>query len=126
MKPKPSQAKIAKALADSKRMTDREAADLNGIGVSTLRRWRSEVKDDSPIAAEIEHNLRTDVQINWADGVPSAIASAVDFLTRAGRELDPESYRAVDSVTRAMSALVEAEAMYKMMQAREKPQTTPD
>lgn len=110
---KHSQATIAKALADAKRMPDREAAMLNGIGLSTLRRYRAALDDKSPLAAAVEASSRAP-EDHWAEGLPKAINSAIDFLMRANQELDPTSHRAVDSVARAMDKLIQADITYQV------------
>lgn len=118
MSEKIPQTTIAKALALAQKTSDRVAAEEFGMGVSTLRRYRAKINAVSPLAAEIQSYVNQPAAKDWLDRIPGALDGAISFLERANLELDPTSYRAVDSIVRAINTLHEAKLTAKVIEQR--------
>lgn len=111
--------KVAKILVEATVIGDKAAADKNGISLRTLWRYRSQLKagTDSELTASVS-DKKAVIEKGWADEIPGALRSAVEFLRKAAEQADPKDPEAIHSVAGSMKLLSEVAATWKVLDAR--------
>lgn len=102
---------------DAVTMGDRAACDKHDISLRTLQRYRSRLDDDPRLAQVVAEKKRLQDEA-WADEIPSAIASCVQFLREASQQCDRKDPDAVHAISGAMKLLSEVSLTRKVIDAR--------
>jgi len=105
------------ALAEAAFYGDTQAAEHFGISIRSIQRYRKRLKEDDKLASVVVEKKRI-LEEAWADELPGAIGSAVEFLHRAGKEADPTDPDAIHSVAGALKILSQVAMTRKVIDAR--------
>jgi hypothetical protein len=108
--------RAAMALATAAIIGDKRAAERHCCSVSSIQGWRQRLGTDESLAAACT-DAREVLRANWADEIPAAIISAVDFLVRATGALSANDPAAVEAVAKALDTLSMILAHEKMLDA---------
>lgn len=91
-------------------MGDRAACDKHDISLRSLQRYRLRL-DGDPVLAQAVAEKKALQDKAWANEIPAAIASCVDFLRRASqscKEDDPDAVHAIAGALKIMSEVTMA------------------
>ena len=109
--------RAAKALSDAALMGDRAAAQKYDVTQRSIENWRSRL-DDDPIFSALFQELRQEKNKQWADDLPAALTSCIDFLKRAGQEASPADAAAITAVATAAETLADIALTQRMVDER--------
>lgn len=115
--PKFDRDKAAKIVLDASLMGDRAAADKWGVSERTVRHYRQKL-DSDPEFAEVCQEKKAVQDAAWADEIPSAIASCIDFLKRASQSCNVNDPDAVHAIAGALKILGETSMTREVISAR--------
>jgi hypothetical protein len=111
--------KIAKIIVEATVAGDKATCQKYGISSRTLQRWRKgiEPEDDTTLAASVGAK-KAILEAQWAEEIPGALKSSIEFLRKAGEQADPKSPDAIHSVAGALKLLSEVAMSWKLLDAR--------
>jgi hypothetical protein len=109
--------RAAKVLVDAALFGDRQAAQMHGIGIRSVERWRSRLATDETFRAVFQE-LRQLKNDQWAKELPAALASSIHFLTLAGQTADPKDPNAITAIANAVSVLADIALTQRMIDER--------
>lgn len=109
----------ARILVESSLTTDRDAARSNGVSRRSIVRWRKALDTDMDLQRAVAERWRQFREADsWAEDATQSIRKAQAFIRDACEEMDPSDPEALDAVTRALSTLVDATQMARIIDAR--------
>lgn len=108
--------RAAMALATAAVVGDKAAAKEHGCSTRSLRHWRKLAETRPELAAACREKKQV-VERDWAEELPGAIRSCIDYLKRAAESdsLDPDM---VHSVAGALKILNETAISRRVLDAR--------
>ncbi|MBW4692215.1 MAG: hypothetical protein KME27_10660 [Lyngbya sp. HA4199-MV5] len=109
--------RAAKALVDAILMGDRAAAEKYEVTVKSIEGWRVRLETDSKFR-EFFRDLRQAKDEQWAEDLPAALASCINFLKQAGQQADPAKPEAIAAITGAAETLADIALTQKMVDER--------
>jgi len=105
------------ALVDASLTNDTVAAEKWNVTVRTIQNWRKRL-DSDPEFSELFASKRAAAEKEWADELPTAIRSTIEFIKRAAQSPNCSDPAMVHSMAGAMKILTETAAMRKLLDAR--------
>jgi len=109
--------KAARILLDAIVMGDQAACDKHDISLRSLYRYRSRLEDDPELAKAVIEKKRIQDE-KWADQIPTAIASCIDFLRRASQDCKTDDPDAVHAIAGAIKIMGEVSMTREVIDAR--------
>jgi hypothetical protein len=109
---------IARAIAESRFYADHIAAQNNGIGLSTLRRYRREMGLDSSLALAVRKAELELCELDWANDLKRSLKLACQFIGRAATSADTTDPRVISAIGEAIAKLADAHSTLLMLGAR--------
>lgn len=108
--PRFNRVRAASALVDAEFTDIERVAEKYGLSVRTVSSYRSRLDEDQELRQLFEQRLR-EVTQTWAEDLPAAISSGVDFLKRVSETTEPNtaSPAKIRAVAEAVRTLVEIE-----------------
>jgi uncharacterized protein (DUF2384 family) len=116
--------RAARALAQAAIEDDATAAKAEGITVRTLQRYRKRLQTDANLSQLVAHKKAV-LEKAWAHKIAPAQRAALDFLTKAMRELNPADPDAVHSAAGALKIITECGLVNEVIRARLAPEDRP-
>lgn len=99
--------------------SDQAVCQKYGINARTLRRWKQGVKTGTD--RELTEAVRAKRQAQdkaWAEKIPEALASCLDFIKRAAEEASPSDPEVIHAIAGAMKMIAETDGTYRYIDAR--------
>lgn len=109
--------RAAAALVDALLTNDRAAAEKYGVSRKSIEGWRLRLAEDD-VLREFFANKKAEQDRAWANEIPAALASCIDFLRRAANECDPRDPDAVHAVAGALKIMAEVVMVREIVDAR--------
>lgn len=109
--------RAAAALIDATLMGDRAAAEKYEISVKSIEGWRSRLETDE-VLREFFYKKKALQDKAWANEIPAAIASCINFLKQASQECDSRDPDAVHAITGALKIMSEVSMTREVIDAR--------
>jgi len=106
-------------LVDALYSDDELAAEKHGITARTIRNYRERLDSDQELSA-LFHSKRREREKSWADDMPAAISSGVEYLRKVSEGLKPEetSPEMVHAIAGAVKVLSEVRMTKDVLDAR--------
>lgn len=117
--------RAAKILIDATLMGDHAACDKWGITVRSLQRYRSRIDNDKEFRISVAQK-KAEQDKAWANEIPTAISSCVEFLRAASQEVDKRDPEAIHAVAGSLKILSEVYITREVIDARLSGQDRPD
>jgi len=112
-----NQERAAKALVDAILMGDRTAAEKYKVTERSIREWRDRLDIDSHFSAFFQ-KLRDQKNESWAEELPAALASCINFLKEAGQVAKRDDPDAIAAITAAAETLADMALTQKVVDER--------
>jgi transposase-like protein len=109
----------AKILVESSLTTDQDTARRHDVSRRSIIRWRKALDTDMALQRAVAMRWQEFREADtWADDATHSIRKAQAFIRDACEQMDPSDPEALDAVTRALSTLVDATQMARIIDAR--------
>lgn len=111
--------RAAKALVDAAVLGDPEAAKKHGVSTKSIERWRSRVGHDPKLSAIVQE-LRQLQNQQWANEIPEALSSCIEFVKSASQIANKTDPEAIAAIVSAIETLSDVSLTWKMIDERAK------
>jgi hypothetical protein len=98
--------RAAAILVEAAYRGDDETVKKWGVSRQSIYNYRNRLEND-PKLLHTFTLLKKEYDTNWANDIPAAIRSGIDFLGRASKEADPKDPDAIHAVAGAVKILAE-------------------
>ena len=109
--------RVALILVEALFFGEKRTAKRWDITTRTIRNYRYLMESNVEVS-QLFLEKRLEFESNWAKNIPTAIISAIDFLSEAAKEADPKNPFAINAVADALKTLAEVGIMKEIMDAR--------
>lgn len=109
--------RAAKILLDAAMVGDRAAAEKWKIAVETICRYRKRLETDAELSKALKLK-KAEQDKAWADEIPAAIASCIEFIKNAAYACNPAEPEAVHAIAGALKILSEVSLTREVIEAR--------
>ena len=109
--------RAAAALVDATLMGDSGAAEKYEVSVKSLQGWRKRLSEDEVLRQFFQEKKAAQDKA-WADEIPSAIASCVQFLKAAAQDCKTSDPDSVHAIAGALKILGSVSMTREMVDAR--------
>lgn len=109
--------RAAEVLVDSISMGEVKAAEHHGISRRTINNYQSRLKSDRKLS-QLFAEKKAARNAAWAEHIPDALESTLNFLKRAGEQADPSDPEAIHAVAGAFKLVAEIGILRDVVNAR--------